>query len=200
MMRHLLCGAVISIAWIMAVGCSDTTGPVPSKYFVFSFEDSMQGWEAHGIDLDTPDVRWSVDLSTEEATDGKSSVRLFLNNINDKSKIWIERAFAVDTLVDYEVDVRYKFASPDWGDANHWTIIAGALSHSAEAVADLTFQGNTANGRSSDTGPEWLDKAYKFNVRSNAKGEVFVQLGVWGNTEFYRAYFIDEVRVILTEK
>jgi len=185
----------------IAAGCGETfTGPAPSKYFVFSFEGSLEGWKGYGLDLDSPDVRWSIDLSTEESTEGTSSVRLFLNNTNDKAKIWIERAFAVDTLVDYEVAVQYKFASSDWGDANHWTIIAGALSHAATSVADLGFQGSTANGGSSASGPVWLDKAYKFDVRSNAKGEIYVQLGIWGNSEFYRDYFIDEVRVIFTEK
>jgi hypothetical protein len=185
----------------IAAGCSETfTGPAANPYFVFSFEGSMEGWTKNGYDLDDPPVPWEISLSLDRARDGASSVRLFVNNINDKSKIYIERAFAVDTSATYRVGVQYYLATSDWGQVNLWTLITGATSHPAAAAADLTFQGSTGNGRGSDVGPVWVYQAYEFDVKSSNTGKIWVQIGVWGNSEFGRSYYLDAVHVSFTRK
>lgn len=185
----------------IAAGCSETfTGPAANPYFVFSFEGSMEGWTKNGVDLDSPPVRWEISLSPDMARDGSSSVRFFVNNINDKSKIYIERTFAVDTSATYRVGVQYYLATSDWGQANLWTLITGATSHPAASAADLTFQGSTGNGRGSDVGPVWVYQAYEFDVKSSNAGKICVQVGVWGNSEFGRSYYLDAVHVSFTRK
>jgi hypothetical protein len=185
----------------IAAGCGETfTGPAANRYFVFSFEGSLEGWTKSGLDLDNPPVEWEISLSLDRARDGTSSVRFFVNNINDKSKIYVERAFAVDTSANYRVGVRYYLATSDWGQVNLWTLIAGATSHPVASASDLTFQGSTGNGYNSEVGPVWIYRAYEFDVKSSEAGKIYVQIGVRGDSEYARIYYLDAVHVSFTRK
>jgi hypothetical protein len=104
----------------------------------------------------------------------------------------------VDTSADYHVRVSYQLASRDFGDVNLWTIITGALSHPAASVGDLTPQGDTANGYGSDVGPMWMHKSYEFDVQSSEAGKIYVQIGIWGTSEFPRTYYLDAAYVVFT--
>jgi hypothetical protein len=186
----------------LAGGCTDqVTNPDPSRYFVFSFEGSMEGWSKSALDIDNPPVTWEISLTLDMARDSTSSVRFYVNNINDKSKIYIERGFDADAGVDYKVRVSYQLASRDWGQANLWTIITGATTLPAASPTDLETQGSTGNGYGSDVGPMWMYRSYEFNdVRASDAGKIYVQIGIWGTSEFARTYYLDSVYVILTRE
>ena len=45
------------------------------------------------------------------AQDGSTSVKLYLNNLNDAAKIWIEKTYSVQQSRNYQVKVTYSFAT-----------------------------------------------------------------------------------------
>jgi hypothetical protein len=164
----------------------------------FSFEDTMEGWTPKGTDLDHPDLTWSIEPSEDRATDGKRSLRFALDNVNDAGKIWIERPFAVQPNEFYHVTVQFSFGTQDWGEANLWNIIAGVRTSPAVTRNDLTYQDSTGGG-SRDTGYQWLEKSYDFHLVSGPDGTLYVDIGLWGNWETFRAYYIDNVRITISE-
>lgn len=166
---------------------------------MFSFENGLEGWLPKATDTDHPTVTWSIEPSTELAIDGTHSAKFALANLNDAGKIWLERALNVRPSQSYHVKVQFSFGTADFGDANHWRIIAGVRTSPAITRTDLTYQGLTANGESSDTGYKWLEKSYDFNLVSGPDGRLYIDLGVWGTWETYRAYYIDNVRITVTE-
>lgn len=166
----------------------------------FSFENDLEGWSANGTDLNNPPIVWSVGRSEELSREGVASVRLHLNNLNDAGKIWIERPFTVAPNRSYEVEVRYAFATRDYGDVNLFTLITGVLPRRPRTRDDLNYVGDTGNGASGDVGFVWQEKSYRFTATSNAGGALYVSIGVWGTWEGPRTYYLDRVRVTLTEQ
>lgn len=186
----------LSVTWTKTLA-----SPLPQlcRYF-FSFEQGMRGWETKGTDLGEPPIAWSIDRSDEMAKSGVISLKLYLANMNDAGKIWIERPFSLKPDSLYHVNVRYAFASADWGDVNHFTIITGVLQEPPETRDDLVYQGDTGNSSESDVGYVWLDKDYDFFVRSNPEGRFYVIIGIWGTWETARTYYFDNVRITFKEK
>ena len=168
---------------------------------VFSFEVDMQGWEARAMDLELANstIDWSIARSQKRASEGGSSLRLYLENWNDMGKIWIEQGFVVKPNARYVVNVSYAFASADWGDANLFEIITGVLQEPPRSRYDLVYQGSTGNGAGSDVGYVWLEKSYSFSVESDVTGKLYVVVGVWGVWETPRTYYLDSVKVVFTE-
>ncbi len=180
-------------------GCGDSSNNFSDSYF-FSFENDMEGWTARGTDLDNPPIEWFVQRSQEIAKDGNTAAKFYLSNLNDAGKIWIERQFRVKPELLYQVNVRYAFASADWGDINLWTIITGVMQKAPESRDDLIYQGDTGNSSEVDVGYKWLEKSYDFTVQSSSGGEIYIIIGIWGTWETAREYYVDSVRITFTEK
>ena len=191
--------AAIAVAGLIACA-EDSTGPDGTVRFETSFESGMDGFTADGTDLDDPPVEWSVERTDEQADDGEFSVRLDLDNLNDAGKIWIERSFALEPGVAYDVELSYTLGTSDFGDFNLWTIIAGATAVDPESVEDLVFQGETGTGEDEDTGVVWLEKSHELTVTASASGQLWVSLGVWGTWETHRTYYIDDVAIVFTPR
>ncbi len=192
--------AVVAVA-VSALILTGILFPPLAEVHRYSFEEGMEGWAAAGLDLehDGGTIQWSIERSQERATEGDTSLKFFMDNVNDAGKIWIERGFAVESGRTYSVSVRYAFASADFGSFNLWTIIAGAMPTKPETRDDLqpAFQDDTGNGMDSDSGYLWLEKTYGFNVNPGSDGMLWVIIGVWGTWETPRAYFIDDVEVTI---
>lgn len=182
------------------VGCDDSTGPGNRDFFTFSFEDDLDGWQAKGIDLDEPTVTWSIAQSDDTSTVGDGSAKYVLDNMNDAGKIFLQRTFELDPDTDYDVRIEFDFATADWGDTNHWRIIAGAHAAAPADADDLEFQGETANGEDEDSEHVWLEKSYDLEVTSNDDGDIVIAIGVWGTFEVERSYYIDDLRITFTER
>ena len=195
-MRHgFLVAAMLGVACTVA-GCGDNlTGVTPSQSYVFSFENDTQGWTDRAMDIDNPPVEWNIQRAIDMARDGTASMKFYLANYNDKGKIWMERAFEVDSSANYRVDVRYQFATSDFGQANLWRIITGVQSHPVTSVDDLTMRDDTGNGANSDAGYLWTGKQYTVDRRSSAGGKIYVSIGVWGTWETPRTYYVDFVYI-----
>jgi len=191
--------AILLAAVLALFACADDpTGPEGVVRFTTSFESGLDGFAADGTDLDDPPIEWSIERSDERADDGQWSVRLHLENLNDAGKIWIERAFELEPGRAYRVEISYAFATADFGEINTWTIIAGASTQDPETVDDLTFQGSTAHDRGEDVGYVWLERSHDLAATTDAAGELWVFLGVWGTSEFTRTYFLDDLEIVFT--
>jgi len=192
---------LVFILLVLFGGCDrKSTAPYIGKEFPFSFNTDMEEWEAKGTDLDDPPIEWSIEISEEKVKDGKASVKFFLNNLNDKGKIWIEREFDLKASMNYQVSLSFAFASADFGEINNFKIITGVHKQPPQTRDDLTFQGLTGNGYDSDVGFVWLDKSYDFNIQANSEGKLYVSIGVWGTFEGPRTYYVDSINIIFVEK
>lgn len=188
------------LIFLLVCACGENDDFTPSQYYVFSFEDSMQGWSSQGVDLDNPAVVWYVQRAVDMSRDSVSSAVIYLDNLNEKAKIWMQRMFAVDSSADYHVAVRYSMATRDWGNSDLWTILTGVSSRAVSTPEELGYQGNTGTGTSSDVGYFWLYKTYEFDVRSSSAGRLYVHIGVWGTSKATRSYYVDMVSISFTRK
>jgi len=170
----------------------------PLKEYSVSFEDGWDDWEAQGIDLNDPPVNWTIERTDDHSDDGDYSMKLYLNNMNDQGKIWVQRSFDMDPNRGYKVKLSFSFASSDFGSFNLWKIIAGAGPKEPSSMDELTFHGNTGNGYMEDVGYKWMDKEYTLNARSNSDGELYVYIGVWGTWETGRTYYIDDIDIAVS--
>ena len=75
----------------------------------------------------------------------------------------------------------------------------GVRTSPAVTRDDLTYQDDTGNGESRGFGYKWLEKTYDFDITSGPDGLLYIDIGVWGTWETYRAYYIDHLQVTITE-
>lgn len=188
------------VVLLLACACGESEDFKPSQYYIFSFEDSMQGWSAHGADLDNPSVVWYVQRAVDMSRDSVSSAQFYLENLNEKAKVWMERVFSVDSSADYRVTVRYNLATRDWGHSNLWTLLTGVSPRAVSMPEELGLQGDTGTGTASDVGYYWLYKTYDFDVRSSSAGKLYVHIGVWGTSKATRTYYVDLVSISFTRR
>lgn len=183
-------------------GQNEQDDSVNEADFFFSFENSMEGWEARTLDLELENstIDWAIVRSQEMALEGSYGVKLYLENWNDMGKIWIERCFLVKPGATYSVNVSYAFASADWGVVNFFRIITGILHEPPMTRDELVYQGDTGNGHPNlDVGYVWLKKSYNFTIQSSLDGELYVFVGVWGVWETPRTYYLDNITVVLSQ-
>ena len=183
------------------VGCDDDpVAPPPSDPIEhgFTFDQDMDGWQAAATDTLNPPIDWHVRHTSQQAFTGEGSVELFLENLNDAGKIWIERAFELEPGVVYDVDIEYAFGTSDWGDVNLFTIIAGVHDDPPRSAEELTFQDDTGHGADEDVGLVWQNRSYSFPIEVPTDGIVHVTVGVWGTWETARVYFVDDLTVRFT--
>ncbi len=202
-MAKLFC-AMLGLQTMLTIACVVQTRNRVGDFF-FSFEDDLEGWTINAIDVGEEggvSDDWTISRSQDMSRDGATSVKLDLANYNDAGKVWMERTFPVQANRSYQVELRFSFASADWGSANLWTLIAGVLPEHPRTIEELrpAYQGDTGNGR--DSGPAdfvWLDKSYVVNVQSDSMATLHVVIGVWGTYEVARTYYVDSVRVTIDE-
>jgi len=170
----------------------------------FSFESGFDNWAARGIDVGAGGtLHWSVTTSTQLAREGASSLRFELNNFGGDGKIWIERPFRFDSARTRRVTVRFAFASADLGTVGNFRILAGVRGSPPGSGTHLTplAQDDTGNGRTTESGYQWMDKSYTFTLESlppnppGTQGEVWILIGVWGTSNAHRSYFVDSLHV-----
>jgi len=194
-----------AVALIALTACSDDPHDPPAGTPVaFSFESGMEGWTAHGVDLVVggTEIDWSIAPSQDRAKEGARSLRLYMNNMTDAAKIWAQREIAVRPNRTYDVRIEFALASADYGSINLFRIIAGAFPappRTREALAPA-FRGETGNGSETSVGYQWLTKSYTATASAGASGRLHVVVGVWGTWETARTYYLDDVRIAVTER
>jgi hypothetical protein len=195
--RFLRCLAAATA--LAACGSDPAPPPLGGSY---SFESDLEGWTPDGTDLELAggEIAWSIVQTNDLAFDGPGSARLFLDNMNDAGKIWLERAFDVVPGGSYRAELALELATADWGGLNRFTIVAGIAATSPETRDDLTYQGDTWNGADADVGWVWMHKAYAFDVTAGPDGRLHAFVGIWGTWEGPRTYFVDRLRIALTPR
>lgn len=199
--KNIVLAVTCLVATVALSGCVENPpdGENPNSFY-YSFEDNMQGWSADGTDLDNPPIDWTVEQTTNMSSEGSGSVKLYLNNMNDAGKIWMEKEFSVQPNTVYSVNVSYQFATSDYGQFNLFKIICGVTNTNPETYEDLMFQGDTGHHNDTVQGEYlWLEKDFSFTVQSDENGSLFVNIGVWGSWETPRTYYVDEVNITITE-
>ena len=165
--------------------------PKPDGSQFYSFENDMEGWTANATDAAPAD--WSISPSTDLWDDGVTSLKIDLNNMSGKGKVWIARAFAVEPGSKYRVSLDYSWG----GRFREYRIIAGVF-RSPPVTADnlsLAFQDDLPNEL-----PRWIHRSNEFTIKSKKSSTVYVVIGVEGTAQTHREYFIDSVCVTLTPK
>ncbi len=188
---------IAAIGFLSCCNSDKSEGNQILKY-TFCFEHDFEGWIPRGIDLDQPPVDWKITLTDEMAKCGNKCVKLHLDNVNDKAKIWIEREFGAKPNCDYAVAVRFYFATADVGEVNLWRIIAGARNRSPETGDDLPYRDNTGK-QSNLPQPEWTTRIYSDTLTTCEDGLVYLMIGIWGTHEVTRNYLIDSIVVTLDQ-
>ena len=200
---HVGATHLIAILLALMLAACDVTDSDPDGFerHTFSFEEDLEGWSADGTDLDDPPVDWSIERSTETASDGDASVRLRLDNLNDQGKIWLERSFQVERDQLYNIEISFDFATADWGMINLWSLIAGVHTETPEEAADLIFHPEeSGHGEDEDLGLQWVQRSYTFEQMSDDDGVLIVAIGIWGTWEALRTYYVDDLRIEFTER
>lgn len=183
---------------IVLGGCTSLRSPAgKGDYYLFPFENDLEGWAAKGADLGKPPVTWSITRTGEMVKGGKSAAIFDLANSKLQANIWLERSFPLTPGQRYRVQVAYDFASADRSSANPWQLITGVAPAPFGGSNDLVYQDDTGNGSSGD-GYQWLEKTYDFTVQANAEGHVYAAIGIRGTEETRRHYFLDNVRITFT--
>lgn len=183
---------------VMFSGCIDNNPPFIDS-FQYSFESGLDGWEKDGTDLSDPEINWSIDVTDEKSYDGLYSVRLYLDNMNDAGKIWMEKQFNVTAHTIYEVTISYMFGTRDFGDFNLFRIITGATIDNPETAGNLIFQDDTGHHLDNETGFIWTTRSYTTTVHIDESETMYIMLGVWGTWETTRTYYIDAVNISITQ-
>lgn len=192
--RHLVLATAVLVAGCDKHGLDFIVAPEFDD--TFSFESSLGDWT--GKSKDVAGDTWEIVTSADRATQGTQSVRLRLDDKNSQGKIWIEKRYAVEKNQAYKVQVTFDFGSADYGGVNLWQILTGAAPDSPSTVGTPSPMGDTANGQSTDQGYKFLPKTFTVDATSDADGELFVYVGVWGTSPFLRTYYVDNLKVVLT--
>jgi hypothetical protein len=171
--------------------------PVRGAVTFSGFEGGgLDGWTPRAIDVENPPVTWSITRATERPFEGQGSAKFDVRNFNDAAKVWLEQSFDVTPGARYQVTVTYQFATPDFR-VGSWQIISFARDDAPKTAGDLNFIGDTYKGDEGE-GYRWLSKSYTTEVFSG-DGTLHVGVGVWGTFESANVYYVDNLRVEITE-
>lgn len=202
-MKHAIF-LLIAVLFSSSVLASHPNGAVPQGQTEFySFENDMEGWTANGTNLEIGNgfVPWSILRSQDRATDGNTSLKVDLHNLNDAAKIWIEKPFPVEPNQLYQVNVEYDFASTG-GELGAFRIITGALKRHPQTSVDLipANKDSTDNGGRVAEGYKWANRNYEFTVQTEDEAMIYVVIGIWGTFEIRQIFYLDQVRVTFSKK
>jgi hypothetical protein len=182
-----------SVAMGLVCSCGGTVAPTCAQ--LYSFESGLGEWQPRALDTDLngTSIPWSVSTSLDRATDGTSSLKLTLSNLNDSGKIFVEHALLSPPDRPAKVSIDFDFGSRD-GDANAFTIIAGVLPTSPTSAAELAaaYRDSTAVGLMAPGAFIWTHRHYEGLVDVGQDSAVIV-IGVLGTYEVDRTYYFDAI-------
>ncbi len=188
--RHVAPVMLVGILLLVLAGFSSANGA-----YIFNYEDGMEGWEPdHQItcgDATPPcEFVWGVQRSTEQAKQGRYSLRVSLDGRNDDGTVWIERPFSVPSTV--TVNLSFWLWSPSESQANRWPVLANVGIRNPRSEADFTIIGET------DTAPGWVQHTYSRTFKTGEATRIWVGYGVGATWEIARVYYLDVARVTIS--
>lgn len=196
-MRTLKAAAVVMLAGAAGLaGCLSILPFPPDETGTFrdTFTLGLINWQIGKELPNDPNnpgnpVASVVETSTERASVGERSVRMFIDGRQDDGTIWIARAFQGAQLQNYRVRLRFDF----WSPSESFNVIAAVAAYAGprepatESDFNLEKQANLAEG--------WREYEYIFDVRSGASGLIWVATGISVRWETEMTYFLDNVRI-----
>jgi hypothetical protein len=183
------------LTWGLAACGGGSGGGDPPPTFADGFEAGLGTWEKGAdvpLDPNRPGepVAWSIEASTEQASEGATSARYDLDGTQDDGTIWLARAIEVGPgshLVTLSFDL--------WSETESFNQIAkvaayvGAEPPAVEADFDTTEAANLAAG--------WVRYEYEVPVTAGPDGFVWVAVGISAVFETLMTYYVDDVRVVV---
>lgn len=145
--------------------------------FQEGFEAGLDTWVTGADVPDDPNrpgypVAWSIEVSGEQFAEGAKSAKFFLDGLQDDGTIWLARPFNVPASSDLIMSLSFAF----WSETESFNTLAkvaayaGARGPEGEEDFDLEQPANQVDG--------WKRYTYRFNVRSDDKGQMWVALGI----------------------
>src|SRR4051812_11542234 len=94
----------------------------------YSFEGSLQGWNAGAADVTVAGMPldWSVAATNERSFDGRWSARIFVDNRSAAARVWLPRTYKPLPPRSYDVHGDFVRGRGDPGPAGAFLILAGA--------------------------------------------------------------------------
>jgi hypothetical protein len=184
---------------VFLTGCGNSTAP-PDQVIGFSdsFEFGLSDWSVRSLEtrVDTSTIDWHIITTDQMASVGSFSTEVYMENLTDAAKIWLERSLDVEPKRTYTATISFDLASRAAGNINTFQILANALPASPETgseviqgVIDGDFPEGTYNG--GIEGYVWLEKSIQKEVTAGADGKLHLILGIWGTWEGPRTYYFD---------
>lgn len=196
----------VMIAIMGSIACSKSAPPEPDIHQLSdSFEGGISAWTINSMDVEVNSsiIDWYVVSSSEKSSHGSLSAKLYMDNLTDAAKVWLERKLIVDPNRTYSVSINFDLASHDYGAVNNFSILAKAFPQQpttrddvVSGVKDGDFPEGTFNGGVDDF--VWLDKSLTKSVKTADEGTIHIILGIWGTWEGARTYYFDDVTLNVT--
>jgi hypothetical protein len=187
---------------VIAVLLVMLASPCTAASYSYGFESgTLEGWTADATDQGQ--CAWHITASSKLPYAGAWSLEYYMNNINDATKIWIERAYDVQAGRRYDVGLTWKLATKD-SPVTACPIIVYVGGHDLEThdddiqVIGYSIGGGTGNW-------VWLSESYlRTGVlpgagSGTAQGKIWVAIGMWGTFEVSFTWYVDNVTVDITE-
>lgn len=195
MPRTCQVGVVTAVFLLMLVS------PCCAATYSYSFESgTLEGWT---VDATDQAPLWHITPSTKLAYAGVWSLEYYMRNINDATKIWIERSYDLPAGHRYDVSLTWKLASKDYG-TTACPVIAYVDGRDLETHDDgIQVIGYSNSGGSGQW--VWLSESYlRTGVLPGAsggtgQGKIWVAIGMWGTFEVDFTWYVDSVTVDITE-
>ena len=123
--RELLrTGAALGTGGLVSVaGC---TAPSDGSALREGFEDGLGDWRrdaAIGPEVDVEEFEWTVDVATEQATEGDRSLRIFNEGDYDDGTTWAEHSVPVEPGRAYTAEVTAQF----WSESESFNTLRDAV-------------------------------------------------------------------------
>jgi len=178
----------------LLAACLAACGPPQQRSAFFSFEGSLQGWVPQGLDLAIGDAQeaWSITSDPTEPFDGASSARFFLENLNGRGKIWLERAFTLASSGRHRAHIDFSaLGSSDAVTAD--SLIVGVFRVPPRSADQL----QPALQPPGIAGARWTPHAYQLEVEGPA---VTLVIGISGASRARTIYHLDALTVRFDEE
>jgi hypothetical protein len=198
---------VILALLTLLAGCEKSTEPTDRLIQLReSFEHGLSDWSIRSLDTEvgTSTIDWHIVATDKMASVGSFSAEVYMDNLTDAAKIWLERSLDVEPKETYTAAISFDLASRDVGEVNTFQILANVLSASPETRAEVIkgftdgdFPEGTYNG--GIDGYVWLEKSVQKEITAGADGKLYIILGIWGTWECPRTYYFDNLTLNLTE-
>lgn len=187
-----LFGCLLALAAVSA--------PVWPTTYSYGFDDgTLQGWIVDGTDLAPI---WHITPSRTLPYSGLWSLEYYMVNVNDATKIWIERSYDVPIGHRYDVTLTWKLASQD-SRVSACPVIVYADDHNPETHDDpiqvIAYSDSGGSGKY-----VWLSESYTRTgvlpgISGGSMGKIWVAIGMWSTFEVSYTWYVDSVTVTINE-